>query len=207
MKKFVGFEQRLPLLLMKLGEVVRYVSITQDISKLKMQDELLRKWDMLNIVGQLSASFAHQVRNPLTAIKGFVQLLAMEPEDTYGPIMIEELIKIEMIIEEFLQLAKPSNGTEFTTTSIHHEINRTISLMEKEAMLHNISFNMKLDDKDQFIHCESKQIQQVFINLIKNSIDAMPNGGEITISTVAEEGRVVKIALYRYGYRNTIRTS
>ena len=179
----------------EMGEVVRYVSITQDISKLKMQDELLRKWDMLNIVGQLSASFAHQVRNPLTAIKGFVQLLAMEPEDTYGPIMIEELIKIEMIIEEFLQLAKPSNGTEFTTTSIHHEINRTISLMEKEAMLHNISFNMKLDDKDQFIHCESKQIQQVFINLIKNSIDAMPNGGEITISTAAEEGRVVKIAL------------
>ena len=58
------------------GEVVRYVSITQDISKLKMQDELLRKWDMLNIVGQLSASFAHQVRNPLTTIKGFVQLLA-----------------------------------------------------------------------------------------------------------------------------------
>ena len=178
------------------GEVVRYVSITQDISKLKMQDELLRKWDMLNIVGQLSASFAHQVRNPLTTIKGFIQLLAMEPENTFGAIMTEELIKIEMIIEEFLQLAKPSNGTEFTTTSIYNEINRTISLMEKEAMLHNISFNMKLNDKDQFIHCESKQIQQVFINLIKNSIDAMPNGGEITISTVVEEGQVVKIISY-----------
>ncbi|MBO0602651.1 PAS domain S-box protein [Sporosarcina sp. E16_3] len=179
----------------KVGVVVRYVSITEDISKLKMQDELLRKWDMLNIVGQLSASFAHQVRNPLTTIKGFIQLLTMGQENTFGSIMTEELIKIEMIIEEFLQLAKPSNGTEFTTTSIFNEINRTISLMEKEAMLHNIAFNMKLDDKDQFIHCESKQIQQVFINLIKNSIDAMPNGGEITISTVAEEGRVVKISL------------
>lgn len=177
------------------GEVVRYVSITQDISKLKMQDELLRKWDMLNIVGQLSASFAHQVRNPLTTIKGFIQLLPMGPENTFGSIMTEELIKIEMIIEEFLQLSKPSNGTGFTTTSIYNEINRTISLMEKEAMLHNISFNMKLNDNDQFIHCESKQIQQVFINLMKNSIDAMPNGGEITISTVAEEGRVVKITL------------
>jgi len=177
------------------GEVVRYVSITQDISKLKMQDELLRKWDMLNIVGQLSASFAHQVRNPLTTIKGFVQLLAMEPENTFGSIMTEELFKIEMIIEEFLQLAKPSKGTEFTNISIHNKINRTIALMEKEAMLHNISFNVKLDDKDQFIHCESKQIQQVLINLMKNSIDAMPNGGEITIGTVVEEGQVVKISL------------
>ncbi|QNK86787.1 ATP-binding protein [Sporosarcina sp. FSL K6-1540] len=177
------------------GEVVRYVSITQDISKLKMQEELLRKWDMLNIVGQLSASFAHQVRNPLTTIKGFIQLFPMGPEDTFGPIMTEELIKIEMIIEEFLQLAKPSNGTGFTTTSIYNEINRTISLMEKEAILHNISFNMNLNDKDQFIHCEPKQIQQVLINLIRNSIDAMPNGGEITIGTVVEEGQVVKITL------------
>lgn len=177
------------------GEVVRYVSITQDISKLKMQEELLRKWDMLNIVGQLSASFAHQVRNPLTTIKGFIQLFPMGPEDTFGPIMTEELIKIEMIIEEFLQLAKPSNGTGFTTTSIYNEINRTISLMEKEAILHNISFNMNLNDKDQFIHCEPKQIQQVLINLIRNSIDAMPNGGEITIGTVVEEGQVVKIIL------------
>lgn len=178
-----------------VGEVVRYVSITQDISKVKMQDELLRKWDMLNIVGQLSASFAHQVRNPLTAIKGFIQLLPMGPENTFGAIIAEEFIKIEMIIEEFLQLAKPGNGTGFTTTSIYNELNRTISLMEKEAMLHNITFNMKLNDKDQFIHCESKQIQQVFINLMKNSIDAMPNGGEITISTVAEEGQFVKISL------------
>jgi two-component system, sporulation sensor kinase A len=177
------------------GEVVRYVSITHDISKLKVQDELLRKWDMLNIVGQLSASFAHQVRNPLTTIKGFIQLLEMGPENTFGSIMAEELIKIEQIIEEFLQLAKPSNGTEFTTTTIHNEINRTIALMEKEAVLHNISFNIKLNDKDQYIHCESKQIQQVFINLLRNSIDAMPNGGEITIRTMAEEGPVVKISL------------
>ncbi len=178
-----------------MGEVVRYVSITQDISNLKMQDELLRKWDMLNIIGQLSASIAHQVRNPLTTIKGFIQLLSIGTENTFGAIMAEELIKIEIIIEEFLQLAKPSSGTGFTTTSIYNEINRTISLMEKEAMLHNISFNMKLNDKDQFIHCEPKQIQQVFINIMKNSIDAMPNGGEITINTVAEEGRVVKIIL------------
>ncbi|MBO0586050.1 ATP-binding protein [Sporosarcina sp. E16_8] len=178
-----------------VGEVVRYVSITQDISKLKMQDELLRKWDMLNIVGQLSASFAHQVRNPLTTIKGFIQLLSMGPENTFGAIMAEELIKIEMIIEEFLQLAKPSSGTGFTTASIYNEINRTILLMEKEAMLHSISFNMKLDDEDQFIQCEPMQIQQVLINVMKNSIDAMPNGGEITIRTEVEEGQVVKITL------------
>jgi len=179
----------------EVGEVVRYVSITQDISKLKMQDELLRKWDMINIVGQLSASFAHQVRNPLTTIKGFIQLLPMGRDNTFGSIMTEELIKIEMIIDEFLQLAKPSNGTEFTNTSIHNKINQTIALMEKEAIHHNISFNMKLNDKDQFIHCESNQIQQVLINLIKNSIDAMPNGGEITIGTVVEGGQVVKITL------------
>ena len=105
-----------------------------------------------------------------------------------------------MIIDEFLQLEKPSNGTEFTIISIHNEINRTIALMEKEAKLHNISFNMNLNDQDQFIHCESKQIQQVLINLLKNSIDAMPNGGEITISTVAEEGRVVKLSLTDTGF-------
>ncbi|MFJ7934932.1 PAS domain S-box protein [Sporosarcina sp. NPDC096371] len=181
------------------GNVVRYVSISHDISKQKMQDELLRKWDKLNIVGQLSASLAHEIRNPLTTVKGFIQLFAMGPENTFGPIMIEELDKIESTIEDFLQLAKPSIGTAFTAASIHEQLIRTVSLMEKEAWLHNIKLNLKLHDQDQFINCESGQIQQVFINLLKNSIESMPDGGEIEVSTMVEENQMVKITVVDTG--------
>ncbi|MFC5590333.1 ATP-binding protein [Sporosarcina soli] len=181
------------------GKVIRFVSLSQDISKQKLQDELLRKWDKLNTVGQLAASFAHQIRNPLTSIKGFIQLVATEQENLYGPIMQEELHKIESTIEDFLQLAKPSIGMEFTTTSIHTQINRVVSLMEKEAMLQNIIFKIKLYDKDQFIYCEPKQIQQVLINLLKNSIEAMPGGGELRISTMIEGNQMVKILVVDTG--------
>lgn len=177
------------------GNVVRNVSITQDISKQKLQDDLLRKLDMLNGVGQLSASFAHQIRNPLTAIKGFVQLLEMNTENPYKQIMTEELNKIEAITDEFLQLAKPTIGTKFTTSSIYNEINRAASVMQKEALLHNISIHLKLDDKDTFILSASNQIMQVLINLLRNSIDAMPNGGAINISTVVEENETIKISV------------
>ena len=83
---------------------------------------------MLNGVGQLSASFAHQIRNPLTAIKGFVQLVSNGIQKIrIKQIMTEELNKIEAITDEFLQLAKPTIGTKFTTSSIYNEINRAAS--------------------------------------------------------------------------------
>ncbi|MCG7335453.1 ATP-binding protein [Sporosarcina sp. ACRSM] len=177
------------------GNVLRYISITQDITNQKLHDELLQKWDKLNVVGQLAASLAHQIRNPLTTIKGFIQLLELKNDKSFKAIMTEEVETIESIIEEFLQLAKPSSSTEFSIALVQNKIKRTVSLLEKEAMLRNIEIRVFPNGEDAFIRCESKQIQQVFMNIIKNSIEAMPTGGIIEIRTVVEADNMVKITI------------
>ena len=175
--------------------ISRYFAITRDITKQKLQDELLLKWDKLDIVGHLAASFAHHIRNPLTTIKGFIQLLELENDKRYTTIISEEVRAIESMVEEFLQLAKPSSTTEFSIASIQDNITRSVSLMKREATIQNITFQVFFCDEDAFIRCESKQIQQVFMNIIKNSIEAMPNGGFIEIRTAIEEGDLVKITI------------
>lgn len=177
------------------GNALRYISMIKDITNQKMQNELLQKLDKLNVVGQLAASIAHQIRNPLTTIKGFIQLLEMQNDQPFTSIMTKELETIELMIEEFLQLAKPSSTAKFSITSIQEKINQIVSLMRKEAMLHNVSLQFFLDDEDAFIRCESKQIQQVLMNIIKNSIDAMPDGGVIEIRTAMEGDNMVKITI------------
>lgn len=177
------------------GKLVRYISIMQDITQQKIKDELLQKWDKLNIVGQLAASLAHQIRNPLTTVKGFVQLLELKDDPTFKAIINEELENIETIIEEFLQLAKPSNTTTFSVIPVQEKIKRIVSLLEEEAAYHKVTFQLNLENEDVFIQCVLKQIQQVFINIIKNAMDAMPDGGVIEIGCAMEEGTKAKITI------------
>lgn len=85
------------------------IGILQDITQRKQAEELVRKSELLSVIGQMAAGVAHEIRNPLTSLKGFVQLLRAYPEgkDEYFGIMLSELDRIEFIISEFLVLAKP----------------------------------------------------------------------------------------------------
>ncbi|MFK2824798.1 PAS domain S-box protein [Bacillus sp. B190/17] len=175
------------------GRFNRYISITRDITDSKKREMMIRKWDKLNAVGQLAAGIAHEIRNPLTSVKGFMQLLAQETNHKYTNIMLLELERIEFIMNEFLMLAKPHQEMRLELSAIHKVLQEVVEFMEPEALLHNVEVHTSFCERSPLVYCEPKQIKQVIINLIKNAIEAMPGGGSIYITTSVTSNKQISI--------------
>lgn len=172
------------------GEVKRHISILKDITELKSKNDRIKQLDQLGAIGQLAAGIAHEIKNPLTAVKGFVQLLAEESNSTYSDIILSELERIESIMGEFLMLAKPQRAVNLKKENINLILQDVVSFMSPEALLHNVKLHCDFKNVPS-VHCESKQIKQVVINLVKNAMEAMPDGGNIYIRTFAGENDTV----------------
>lgn len=168
------------------------LTVIRDITEKRAMQEQLRKSDTLNIVGELAAGIAHEIRNPMTALKGFIQLLqsSMKEEEhsLYFNVITSELARIESIITEFLVLAKPQ-ATQFQNHDIRKIMSDTIDLLNAQALMHNIQISCHFHEPLPDVYCEGNQIKQVFINIIKNAIEVMPNGGNIGIKIQYEKGK------------------
>ncbi|EEL00402.1 hypothetical protein bcere0013_23960 [Bacillus cereus BDRD-ST26] len=185
------FEARcLPLLHDKIMIIVR------DITERKKTEELLNKSDTLAAIGQLAAGVAHEVRNPLTVIKGFIQLFQINKEDQekYFDLMLSEIERIEAILQEFLSIAKTDEiSTE--KKNIYQIFKNVVSLMNTKAIMTNIQVELYTNSKDIIIECSENQLKQVFINILQNSIEAMPDGGEISIhiKEIGKDGIIISV--------------
>lgn len=164
--------------------------------KLRMEEEL-RKSDTLNVVGQLAAGIAHEIRNPMTALKGFIQLLEdtiKEDHSMYFGVIKSELNRIDSIINEFLILAKPQ-VVKFMERDIVQIISETIELLQPQAVLHNVQFLLEPEGNIPYIYCEANQLKKVFINIIKNAIEVMHAGGAISVKIKRVERESVLISI------------
>ena len=115
--------------------------------KVEMQEQL-QKSDRLNIIGELAAGIAHEIRNPMTALKGFIQLL--EPSikaehPLYYDVITSELARIDSIINEFLILSKPQE-IRFLEKDVCQIMKETIDLLNAQAVLHNVQFNTQFEN-------------------------------------------------------------
>jgi PAS domain S-box-containing protein len=166
--------------------------IAKDITERKRSDEILIKSEKLSVVGQLAAGVAHEIRNPLTSLKGFVQLLRAKigGYDTYFDIMLSELERINFIVSEFLVIAKPQL-TKFQLKDTASILLNTVALVNTQAIMQNVEIITRLNEPLPTVLCDENQIKQVFINVLNNSIEAMPEGGVITIEVFREEQNIV----------------
>ncbi|EIT85596.1 two-component sensor histidine kinase [Fictibacillus macauensis ZFHKF-1] len=183
----------------KQGTVCRMAGIAEDITNIKEQEKLLQKSDKLMVVGELAAGIAHEIRNPLTSIKGFMQLISPDIQDHIQEIILSELNRIESIINEFLILAKPHTDIEFQKKSINEVITQAMVLLHSEANLKNVQFKEQLSSTLPAVLCEGNQLKQVLINVIKNAIEAMHHGGIVTIQTALYKRRFIKITIHDEG--------
>jgi PAS domain S-box-containing protein len=176
------------------------VIIGRDITTLRQTEERLNRTEKLSVVGELSASVAHEIRNPLTSLKGFVQLLQMEDDkhQDYYQIMLDELNRINHIVGELLLLAKPQH-LKYSKLAIQKILNDVISLLAVEATLYNVQIESNFPKEDIIIECEPNQLKQLFINLIKNSIEASESDSKISISLGLIEGDRLAITLQDQG--------
>ncbi|MEC1956417.1 ATP-binding protein, partial [Bacillus anthracis] len=167
-----------------------------DITERKKTEELLNKSDTLAAIGQLAAGVAHEVRNPLTVIKGFIQLFQINKEDQekYFDLMLSEIERIEAILQEFLSIAKTDEiSTE--KKNIYQIFKNVVSLINTKAIMTNIQVELYTDSKDIIIECSENQLKQVFINILQNSIEAMPDGGRISIhiKEIGKDGIIISV--------------
>lgn len=159
--------------------------VSTDITERRKTEELLRTSEKLSMAGELAAGVAHEIRNPLTSLRGFVQLLQRKGEEShqkYLDIMLSEMDRINDIVNEFLLLSKPQAVT-FQRRPLAGIMEQVMFLLESQANLNNVTIEMDNGSDPLYIHCEENQIKQVFINLMKNGIESMPNGGRIRIET------------------------
>ena len=177
------------------------LSIFEDVTNKKKETEgLLQKSEKLALVGQMAAGIAHEIRNPLTSIKGFIQLFKDKytSDEVHFNLILSELERINLIVSEFLVLAKPT-AVEFKDKEIKILLNDVVTLINTHAIMNNVQIFVEFESEISTIMCEENQLKQVFINILKNSIEAMPNGGIIDIKVKAIEKDKISICFIDQG--------
>lgn len=163
--------------------------LTRDADAIYEPENLLQS-EKLAAAGQLAAGIAHEIRNPLTSLKGFLQLLksgssSAAKREAYVTIMLEELGRIEQILGELLVLSRPRDA-QFAKTRIAHMIRQVVLLLQPQAVMRGVEIKVRPISDTAYIYCDENQIKQVLINIVKNGIEAMERGGTLTIEVFAE---------------------
>lgn len=176
------------------------ISVVRDVSERMKTQELLLNSEKLSVAGQLAAGIAHEVRNPLTAIKGFLQLMESNEDyrKSYFEIINTEINRIELILNELLLLSKPQD-MKFKKGNLMEMLLHVKALIDTHANMNNIQVELMYSTPIRSIICDENQLKQVFINFLKNSIEAMPSGGKIIINVENEEPNQVKIGFIDQG--------
>jgi PAS domain S-box-containing protein len=176
------------------------LSIGKDVTERKAQTEqLLQKSEKLALLGQMAAGIAHEIRNPLTSIKGFIQLFKIEHHrEEYYDIVLSELDRINNIVGEFLVLAKPTAAV-FAEKDVKDLIKDVVTLINTQSILNNVQIFVEFECDLPKISCEENQLKQVFLNILKNSIEAMPHGGNIDVKVKAKDEDKILIQIIDQG--------
>lgn len=155
--------------------------------------------EKLRVVSQLAASVSHEVRNPLTVTKGFLQLLRSEnieyeKQKEYLALSLQELDRAEQTITNYLNFAKPSEKYKVEKLCIKKEIEYLIEVMTPYALMQGVEIVISTLKDGRFVFGDKHRLRQCLINIAKNGIEAMPNGGELTISTrIGIEENIISI--------------
>ena len=169
----------------EFGNLIR--SFNHMIRRLKeIQNELILSEKLISM-GRLSAAVAHEIKNPLNAMKGAIVYLKRRKSDDpliceYTQLILEEIERLNRFATEFLQFARQSSP-KLLTTNVNELIQSALALFEVKFREKKIRLMENYDDALPALRIDSHQMEQVLINLILNALDAMPNGGDLVIST------------------------
>lgn len=179
-------------------DINMYVTVIRDETEKIQLKKQIEHNNSLSVLGQLAASIAHEIRNPMTSLKGFTQLLNHTVTDEgkeYLKVIHDELNRMESILNEFLVLSKPTERS-LHFVSISDLLSQIVDFMYPQAIMQNIEIHFEKWEKDSDrILGDAYELKKVFINIIKNAIDGMKDGGVITVNQTLFEDNKVKISI------------
>lgn len=175
------------------GEQCILLSHRDITDSIEMEREI-KKLERFNLVGQVAAGIGHEIRNPLTTVRGFLQLFQTKQESCRNfndqfILMIEELDRANSIITEFLTLAR-NKPERVETQNLNDIITKILPLMQAQATKEEKHVYAVLD-KVPDLSLDENEIRQVIFNLVRNGLEAMPEGGNITIRTYMRQPHVI----------------
>lgn len=170
------------------------IHLIENMRERLLMEKEIQHAERLNVIGHLAASVAHEIRNPMTVVRGFMQIFNKESfipieKKAYFDLMIKELDRAEAIINDYLTLAKPRVDTS-EKINLVKQIYFVHDIISSYGLLNNVSIVHKLES-DLVIKGNKEKLNQVFINLLKNAIEATPQSGEVSITAYQKSNKVM----------------
>ncbi|WP_191561920.1 ATP-binding protein [Metabacillus idriensis] len=160
------------------------IFIIESLIKTNKQFDEMLYVDKLRTIGQMAASIAHEIRNPITTVRGFIQYIQHDTKDEnlkkFAPLILDELDRTNKIITDYLKLNKPYNH-ELTKIDIDQVLKDSIELLKPLGFYSNVTLLYHSEDKSA-VYGDIQLLKQSLMNVIKNGIESMEHGGEIHIS-------------------------
>ena len=171
-----------------------YIIIFQDLTEVKELEDRLRTSEKMALLGQLAAGLAHELRNPLSAISGAVEILSSDVKPTEDNLRLvrmasQEVERLNLLVEDFLILTMPIQKLT-TLVDLGRIVNDTVESFTKTIRRGNIEIINQVEN-GIYVQADSYRLKQAVWNLLLNSVDAMPIGGLIIIKSKTEENNVV----------------
>ena len=186
-------------LFIESGEKSGFVITFQDLTDVRVMEETARRQDRLAAVGRLAASIAHEIRNPLAAMRGSIQMLRSEMKDDSDHAQLMEIIlresdRLNKIVTDYLNYARPRPAS-MEKVDVGNVIHETLKLLRNSPEISD-GHRLKEDlpDEPLMIKGDAEQLKQVCWNVTRNALQSMPNGGEFTITAQKTDARRVHIS-------------
>ncbi|WP_423797952.1 PAS domain S-box protein [Neobacillus sp. SAB-20_R2A] len=168
------------------------LSVITDVTELEQLGAKMARLDRLNLIGEMAAGIAHEIRNPMTTVKGFLELSKKSIDNLsvqYIDLMLSELDRANSIISEFLNLAKNKQSYK-KSQWLNPIIEGLYPLIKAEALLTDKTVSLLLSEVPR-LYLDEKEISQLILNLSLNGLESMAAGGELTIKTYLDGQDVV----------------
>lgn len=169
------------------GKILGAFLVVNDLTAVKQLELQVRRTDRLASLGTLAAGMAHEIKNPLVSIKTFTQLLPERYEDpdfreTFFSLVGSEVKRIDRIVNQLLRFSRPAKPN-LVPTRLHEVIDSALNLMGQQLRKNNIRLNRSFNAPDDSIRADGDQLSQALINFFLNAIEAMGEGGTLTVGT------------------------
>jgi signal transduction histidine kinase len=198
---FIRLKKDLELFALQIvkGDTKNFASeipeLTPVFKYISEQTDKMTRLDRLNIIGEMAASIGHEVRNPMTTVRGFLQYLGAKEKfaeyQIHFNLMIEEMDRANGIITEFLSLAK-NKSMDFQQINLNAVIREIYPLIMADTLRNNCQIEINCGEI-QTVLLDRNSMRQLLLNMVRNAIEAMPEGGTITISTEDAQDKAILV--------------